>query len=99
MAFSVRCRELNVPPKKFREGGRVHYRVKIWIRATETDSLDDIQKVMYQLHKSFKDPERIVDDRKSRFALKIWTYGFFDMEAKLTLNSGRPFTIRGRVEW
>ena len=99
MAFSVRCRKLNLPTREFRDGGRVHYRVKIWIRATETDSLDDIQEVVYQLHKSFKVPERKASDRKSRFALKIWSYGFFDITATLTLNSGEKPTIHGRVEW
>ena len=99
MAYLIRYRKINVPPKKFSAKGKNHYLVKLWIRATDTDSLDSIKSVIYHLHSSFKDPERKVIKRERRFELKIRTYGFFSMKATLELKNGSSSVIAGRVQW
>ena len=52
MSYHIRtARVPNNKTKLFREGGRPHYNVKIYL---EADELDQVDSVEYELHETFK---------------------------------------------
>jgi len=91
----------NVNPKRFRVEGRIYYYVTVNIEAGRSSILDDVEMVVYILHPSFGDGRyRVSADRARGFAIDIWTWGFFDVEARLILKQGQKFeTISGEVSW
>jgi len=54
----------------------------------QPEELDQVKSVEYQLHETFPDPIRIVDDRNSRFALRSAGWGEFDIFITIYLKSG-----------
>ncbi len=89
---------LEVPPKRFKEGGRLHYYVRIYIDAQPT-ALNAVELVKYTLHPTFKERYRISMDRSNCFELRLWTYGYFDIQAAIVMKDGRTQNITGYVEW
>lgn len=60
---------------------------------------DDIEYVEYVLHPTFPDRYRVSKDREKKFEIRIWTYGFFSVKAKLFLRAGKILEARGKVEF
>jgi hypothetical protein len=87
-----------VPPKRFRSGGKLHYPVRIYIDGEPAD-LSQIENVQYELHPTFKDRYRVSDRRKTGFDIVVWTYGFFDVTARLHMHDGSLLTVTGAVHW
>ena len=73
--------------KIFHKGGREHYNVAIWVNATD-DELDQIEKVEYSLHPSFKRRIRKSKDRENKFSITIWTWGMFNIDATVFFRDG-----------
>lgn len=86
-------------PRIFRDGGRPHYKVKISLVSSDGDGLAEIQSVRYNLHKSFKEPTRTSYDKKTDFAIDIWTYGYFAITADVQFKDGNRQTISGEVKF
>lgn len=100
MPFKIRSNEISgVEPKRFRAGGKLHHRVRIYLEATDDDSLEEIRSVQYELHPTFRERIRFSDDAVNQFELRIWTYGYFPMRATLLKNNGTTEDIKGFVEW
>ena len=87
-----------IKPKRFREKGRLHWRVRIFIDATP-EELEMIRQVVYELHPTFKNRLRISDRSSRQFEENIWTYGYFKVKAKVILKDSRLEEISGFVKW
>ena len=100
MSYEVRSELVQgSTPKPFRDGGRLHYFVRIFLSADGGDSLNEVKLVRYQLHKSFKDRYPTINDRKTEFEVRVWTYGFFHIFGDITLWDGSRRTAEGTVQW
>ena len=86
-------------PKKFRPNGRKHYNIKIYLKTDDKSELLDVSAVQYELHPTFKQRTRISENLSSNFEINIWTWGYFELKAKLYFRSGGVKEIAGRVEW
>jgi len=73
---------------KTKDDGKDLYRIFVWLEGSEQD-LSIIEKVVYTLHSSFKDPVREVIDRESCFELRTNGWGEFTMKAVVYFNNGR----------
>jgi hypothetical protein len=71
-------------------GGLQYYRLRIALDADEPELLDEVEKVIYHLHPTFRDPDRTVTDRRSNFAIGTAAWGEFNMTAEVFLRSGKP---------
>lgn len=64
------------------------------------EELDQVQKVEYRLHSSFRNPVRIVSTRETAFMLRSAGWGEFVMQVVITYKDGRqetrPFQLRLR---
>jgi transcription initiation factor IIF auxiliary subunit len=76
-----------------REGGREHYHVRVFLKGP-AERLDEIERVEYLLHPTFRERSRQSDDRKSGFAIEFWTWGQFDIDITLALRGGGRETMR-----
>lgn len=86
-------------PKRFRENGRLHYNVRIFLSATNDSELDNIVNVQYELHPTFKERIRVADNRLDNFEIRIWSYGFFVIRAKIFSKSGSKDIVEGYIKW
>ncbi len=87
-----------IPPKKFREGGKEHYRVRIYIEGS-ADELNKLTAVKYQLHPSFRKRERLSVSRERSFETVIWTWGYFPVAATLISKDGTENEIEGYLKF
>lgn len=65
----------------------------VWLDGPDSD-LDQIECVDYTLHPTFKDPQRRVTDRTSRFALHSGGWGEFMIYAEVRLRTGDRLPLR-----
>jgi len=92
-------RVANVPAKVFRENGRRNYYVRLFLRSREPSDLDNVKFVLYELHPTFMDPKRISEDRRSDFELRIWTWGFFNVNCKVFLKDGSTRALNHFIQY
>ncbi|HEY5823003.1 MAG TPA: pYEATS domain-containing protein [Cyclobacteriaceae bacterium] len=59
-----------------------------WIDG-EKEELDAVQSVTWILHSTFKDPVKVIDDRKSKFKLETAGWGIFNLKAKVKFKDSR----------
>ncbi|MDD9947867.1 MAG: hypothetical protein OXU20_42905 [Myxococcales bacterium] len=85
--YELLKRDGRIQFRKFQESGREHYHLRIWLEAP-ADTLARITKVSYRLHPSFSRPVRTSNDREHRFAIEIWTWGLFEIEATAYFDDG-----------
>jgi len=71
-------------------GGLQYYRLRISLDADDSQLLGDVEKVIYHLHPTFKDPDRTSTDRSSNFAITTAAWGEFNMTAEIFFSSGKP---------
>lgn len=71
------------------------YSVKVTLGAIEPSLLDDVEKVVYHLHETFKDSDREVTDRSDDFAIMFSAWGQFEIKADVYLkHSSTPIKLR-----
>ena len=88
----------DVPPKRFTERGRFHYYIRVFIEAPHA-TLDSVDFVKYTLHPTFKDRYRVSFNRSKNFEIKLWSYGYFDVQASIVMKNGATAEASGYVEW
>ena len=86
-------------PQRFREGGRLHKNIRIYLDPANDADLDDIISVDYELHPTFKDRYRSSENRSRNFETRIWTYGYFKIKAILNFKDGSKKVKDGFVRW
>jgi len=84
----IKDAEGKIPYRVFQSGGREHYNLRIWLDGPAQE-LDQVEKVEYLLHPSFRDRHPSSFDRDGKFALFIWTWGMFAIEATIHYKDGR----------
>jgi len=100
LQFHVRTERVEgVPKKKFEGNPRDHYYVRMFIEGQTPSALDNVKYVIYELHPTFRNPKRISEDRHNNFELKIWTWGFFNVNCQVFLKSGDMIGIKGNVKY
>ncbi len=72
------------------QAGQEYYRLRIAIDADNPGILDDVEKVVYHLHPTFRDPDRTSTDRRSGFEIGTAAWGEFNMTAEIFFRSGKP---------
>lgn len=70
--------------RKFRRGGYENFRVKLYV----SGDIDNIKKVEYELHPSFRNSLRVGRDREKGFPIEIWTWGEFEILVTVYYNDG-----------
>jgi hypothetical protein len=70
--------------------GLQYYRLRIALDADEPDLLDDVEKVLYHLHPTFRDPDREVADRHTSFEIRTAAWGEFNMTCEIFFHDGNP---------
>lgn len=70
--------------------GIAYYRISIALDADEPSLLDGVEKVIYHLHPTFKNPDREVADRTSKFRIDTAGWGEFNMTAEVFFKDGKP---------
>lgn len=87
-----------VSGRRFREGGRLHRNVRIYLEARDS-GLDNIDHVEYELHPTFRQRIRSSNNRRGKFEITIWTWGYFSIQARLFMKDGSVKLVDGYVEW
>jgi transcription initiation factor IIF auxiliary subunit len=88
-----------VPKKVFKANGKNNFYVRLFIESDDPSSLDHIDLVIYELHPTFRKPKRMSKDRNNGFEIKIWTWGFFPVNAKLFMKNGDVRPVSGYVKY
>jgi hypothetical protein len=76
--------------------GAEYFRLRIWLDADEPNMLDRIQSVTYLLHSTFRDPVRVVTDRKTSFELRTVAWGEFNLHAEIKFKDGNDVSVLER---
>jgi transcription initiation factor IIF auxiliary subunit len=100
MEFKIKSELVpKVEGKRFREDGRLHRYVRIYLEAVPPEALKEIESVQYELHPTFRERTRLSANSASQFDIKIWTYGYFNIRAKVFMKNGPPLDVAGFVRW
>lgn len=90
----IRDPEGKVKYQRFRPGGLEHYHIGIWVEG-EPGELDRIERVEYVLHPTFQKRIRNSSQRSNNFSVTFWSWGTFEVEARLYLVGGaEPIAVR-----
>jgi|SRR6266404_5196721 len=76
-----------IPYRVFQSGGREHYNLRIWLAGPEQE-LDQVSNVEYLLHPSFRRRLMNATERDDNFAILIWTWGMFAIQATIHYKDG-----------
>lgn len=89
---------MNVEIKQgFEYQGNDYWKWWVWIEGPEHD-LDQIDQVVYTLHRTFPDPVRTVRDRSSKFRLDTAGWGVFRIHAKVLFKIGGEIKLSHDLE-
>jgi transcription initiation factor IIF auxiliary subunit len=77
----------------FRYQGSHWWKWWLWIDGPE-EGLDEIDHVVYILHKTFPDPVRTIDDRASKFRLETSGWGVFTVNVRLVFKTGEEERLK-----
>lgn len=100
MSYEIKGTKVSgVEPRQFRQGGKLHYKVRIYLEPTDEDSLNTVRSVQYKLHPTFREQYRVSDDFRNKFEIKIWTWGYFEIEATIIMTDGSTEIVGNYVKW
>ncbi len=102
MSFQIKAEPMrSTEAKRFRKGGRQHRLVRLHLEPTpgSDSNLDDVLSVEYELHPTFKQRYRLVEDPTGGFELKLWTYGYFPVRGRIRMKDGTRDECEGFVRW
>jgi transcription initiation factor IIF auxiliary subunit len=69
----------------------------VWIDASDAD-LDKVDKVVYNLHFSFREPVQIIKTRQNKFKLKSSGWGTFTMYVRITFKDEKVLDLEHELE-
>ncbi|MCX6590277.1 MAG: hypothetical protein NTZ56_02010 [Acidobacteria bacterium] len=72
--------------------GNDYWSWEVWLDGSP-DDLNQVEKVLYVLHRSFPNPVRETNDRASGFRLKSAGWGTFPLLVNVTLKNGREIHL------
>jgi len=88
-----------VKGKYFDGNKRKNFYVRLSIESEDPASMRDVHFVIYELHPTFRKPKRISRDAENGFELKIWTWGFFNVDCQIYMKTGEVYSINGYVKY
>lgn len=65
-----------------------HWKWQVWLEGPPKE-LDEVDRVEYELHSTFRDPVRTVKDRETNFKLSSSAWGEFNIHATVHLKDGQ----------
>ena len=68
--------------------GAKYFRIRVWLDADHPELLNDVKEVKYILHPTFKNPVRVITDRRTLFGLNTIGWGEFNLKGIVTFNDG-----------
>jgi transcription initiation factor IIF auxiliary subunit len=68
----------------------------VWLDGPDTD-LDQISRVEYTLHPTFRKPVRIVSTRRNKFKLSTSGWGVFTLYARVFRKDGSTLRLRHQL--
>jgi len=81
------------------KNGRPYYRIFITTHAETKSAKSKIEKVVYHLHPTFKNPTRVVSTSENDFLLKTNGWGEFVIKAEVYLsNSSTPIKLSRYID-
>lgn len=75
------------------KNGRAYYRLVVSLSPNQSGLLSNVERVVYFLHKTFKNPVREVTNREDNFELRTAAWGEFTIRAEVYLK-GQTDPIR-----
>jgi hypothetical protein len=86
-------------PSLDRDGLQYH-RIRISLDADTPHLLDEVERVVYHLHPTFRNPERQSENRDERFEITTVAWGEFNMTADVYLRDrGAPLIIERYINF
>ena len=98
ISYTIRSERVKGTAPK-RSGNTFLFHVRIFIKSSDRLDLEDIRYVIYELHPTFRNPKQIAKNIRSDFEIQIWTWGFFNVKAKLVMKGGDIQEIDGYVDY
>lgn len=85
-----------------KRGGQQYYRWKVFVDEPDA-TLDEIDRVEYSLHPTFRQPHQVRTNREDKFALETAGWGEFTMMIDVKFRDGKtekvPYWLDLRKEW
>ena len=88
-----------VDGKVFKENRRKNFYVRLYIEGQDPSSLNKIDFVIYELHPTFRKPKRMAKEKSNNFEIRIWTWGFFPVNAQIFMKNGDIRPVSGYVKY
>jgi len=73
--------------------GKDRWEWSVWLEGTP-EELDDVGRVVYILHPTFRNPVREVEDRSTKFRLETSGWGTFTIRARAVHSDGRETLLQ-----
>ena len=83
--------------KRFSAAGTDYYHIGVWINASKPE-LRTIDKVEYELHKSFKNRIRKSEARHNGFSVTFWAWGAFEIKVSIHKVDGTVEIIQHQLQ-
>lgn len=71
----------------------LHKFIQIYVTGSDK-AMNSIEKVVYELHPTFEDRFREVDDKESNFGYGIYVWGMFELRAAISFKDGSTKNLR-----
>jgi len=77
--------------------GKNYWKWSVWLEGSP-EELDDVDRVVYILDPTFRNPVREVEDRSTKFRLDTSSWGTFTIHAKAVHRDGRETRLDHNLE-
>jgi transcription initiation factor IIF auxiliary subunit len=85
-------------PVRFRSEGKPHYQIFLEIMSDTDPDLNKVEKVIYTLHPTFKNPVRLRENREDHFRLELLAWGWFEVGVTLVMTDGSEIKFRQHMK-
>jgi transcription initiation factor IIF auxiliary subunit len=94
----IDARNKNGAMYRLSDAGVHRYKVRIFL---EGQDLPFVRQVTYGLHKTFRNPHRVVERTISNpdCRLEIWTWGIFEVTADVQDNTGQVYRLTHQLTY
>jgi hypothetical protein len=81
------------------KNGLAYYRLNFWLDADEKQLLSQVERVIYVLHPTFRNPLREVRSRENDFGMTTIAWGEFNLKAKVYRSDGKTVTLERYIDF
>ena len=76
-----------------------YFRLKFWLDADDRNALGEVEKIIYVLHPTFRNPVREVRSRDTNFMMATYAWGEFNLKAIVYFNDGSRQTLERYIDF